>query len=742
MGIRRTVTLPSGSDFAIDRETGQEVPAPITGGYTASPLMDGFGPTGQIHRRAVRPDSDKGIIMETNLDTGIPYWPPYASGQDDILMRALVGGYVVGGGMTPMVDSMLSTIVSKRQGMVQAWQIMVNGRKSPVDRVIDIFERANDGMGAADFVADFIGALDVDNKGAFISTVPFHLIPTERWHEYGMRLIPIESRRGRGRQHVTHYMLDMDTNQFRENYGLYSVDGLRCHPTGNPGRPYWFRTQRDNQWIWVLISHPFGAQRTQHAGPKASQYPGWGQSGSWRYSPYVIKGIALDRTDWEAIVNRPPSGIVAATGLDYAGQFREQLESFQEEMDDEQVLLYPGVLFTETTSDTAKIVVHPWSEPPEGYTSDQWENERISNLAACFHMNETHLRLRLGEGALSQSEVANEMEADTSMAWIRMRIEEILNHVAANRRVLVTVTSRSDKQRRFQAETISTLTGALQDASLAAGGPVVTVEQMKELLRREGLEIPEETDEDGGNIEPTIDYRRGLQTLASISENPDPKSRIASARNLWEQYGASNIVLAAWDPELFAWTDDEDGIQYSDSQMAGVRDSFVESVEFDVSAIQDDATDDEIINAANDAIDTIIDTTVALFSVAVGGFDEMNASKWDLLKGRTDDIADALRLKIQQLIAGTITSGAVRRFMRLMLNSAVSGYEIGRASLFGVSLPQYPGDGQTECNGNCKCFLSFSLQDGRVAVHWNLVEEAENCPDCELQAEQWAPLLI
>lgn len=58
-------------------------------------------------------------------------------------------------------------------------------------------------------------------------------------------------------------------------------------------------------------------------------------------------------------------------------------------------------------------------------------------------------------------------------------------------------------------------------------------------------------------------------------------------------------------------------------------------------------------------------------------------------------------------------------------------------------LPQVPGDGNTQCLGNCKCYLTF--EEGEypwiVEVTWHLTP-AEHCPDCVALASEWNPYVL
>jgi len=440
-----------------------------------------------------------GTVMAKDKDTGIIFWPSYGSWWADYLMGALVIGDVANLGPTPVVDAMLSTIVTKRQAMAGTWDVMLTGRESPVNRANGILSAANDGEGAANFVRDFIGALDIYNRGSFVSRVPIGSIPIEKWSDYGMQLVRV---RGSDASENLYY-LDMTTESFRENGGLWALDSLDCIPTGIPQWPFWLRKRdTDGELHYVLINREFAFQRIQQVSGRRTRnttpHPGYGQSGVWRYSPFIVKGVAVELMDWEALVAQPPRGIALATGLDQPTQFKDQLFAFNSEREEQGIKLYPGVFFMGTISDSAKIQLVRWTEPPSGYTPESWDNARIDNLAAAFHMNSTHLRVRLGEGALTQSGVAEALEAETVMAWMRREIEHVFELVVP-KRVIVHVNWKSDRQKKAQAETgvlLGRMLKQLND-SLPKGENLMTRQEMRQFLQGEiGFEIPKVTEDD------------------------------------------------------------------------------------------------------------------------------------------------------------------------------------------------------------------------------------------------------
>lgn len=448
----------------------------------------------------------QGTTINIDSATGIPFWPTYASGFDDFMMRAMVQGYLANASPTPLPITLLSTIVTKIQGMVGTWVNTVRGKKTPVKRIIDIMAQANDSQfGSAEYVRDHMGALCVDNRGSISAQVPIGIIDVDNWEGYGMMLEPIGEQNSPQKPHEQ-YVLRMTNEAFRENRGLWSIDGLTCVPTGNSEYPYWIKkySLKERMWFSVLVHRDFGFQITQQVAGRNELYPGYGQSGTWRFSPYAMKFLVIDRGDWEKLINQPPEGIFMATGMDTSTQLKESLTAFKNEQEDGNLLVYPGVFFLSTRNPDAKIQAIPWREPPSGYTPENWDNQVVSKLAASFHMNETHLQLKLGEGALTQSGVAESLEAETAVAWQRQMVEMVWNHLAPPR-VMVNTIWQSDRQRRFQIESFNMFArgvAAIENRNRAQPEteereePVMTSQEIKALITSYiGIEIPNVVEE-------------------------------------------------------------------------------------------------------------------------------------------------------------------------------------------------------------------------------------------------------
>jgi preprotein translocase subunit YajC len=466
------VTLEENPSYVLDDSIGIVIPKAILGEGRWYPHPFDSVNAGFVRSQSVLSfDKKLGVFLGHDPATGIAFWPAYASGFDDMLMRAMVQGYMANVGQTPVPITLLSTIVTKIQSMVGTWIMTLRGKTSPVKKTLDLMARAQDSQfGSANFVRLYMGALLVENRGAMGAQVPIESIPFDSWGEYNMVAQPIG-----GSENENLFVLTMTDEAFRENQGLWMVDGLTCFPTGNSEYPYWFRTwsEEAKRDMWVLIHRDYGWQMLNEAGGQNTLYPGFGQSGAWRFSPYAVKHMAIDRQDWEHIINQPARGIVWVSGLDYPTQFRDQMQAYEEDREEQEMYFYPGVFFGGSRGESSEIKMIPWSEPPAGYTADGWRKEWVDNLAAAYHLNVTHLEVRLGEGAMTQSDIASSLEAETAVAAMKEHIEALFNYVAPPR-VMITVVWQTDRLKRYQVETFRELSlgiSRVQDSDTGAMPP-------------------------------------------------------------------------------------------------------------------------------------------------------------------------------------------------------------------------------------------------------------------------------
>jgi len=779
--------LDENPNFVEDTDKGIIIPATMgRSGFVPHPFDN---PNGGILQRkgVVSYDKDKGVSLKHDPDTGIAFWPSYASGLDDFLMRAIVQGYMANGSQTPVPMTLVSALVSKLQNMTATWVTTVTGKSTPVKRFLDILARAQGSQfGPSQFIQYYIGAMLVENRGAIGAQVPIGIIALDDWESYGMMLQQIEDDPKYKGKREPRFVLRMTPESFRENQGIWMLDGLTCLPTGNAEYPYWIRkwSTESKGSAWVLIHRDFGFQIPNIAGPKNDLYPGWGQSPVWRISEYIIKSMAIDRMDWEALIAQPPRGIVWVSGLDTPTQFRDQLIKYQEDRQKNNIQYYSGVFFGGSRNEKAQITMIPWTEPPAGYTPSAWSSEVVSKIAAAFHVNEAHLQLKLGEGAMTQSGIADALEAETAISHFRALIEMVWNHIAPPR-VMVTVVWRSDRTKAKQIETASNLSLTLERLTKAnAGVPVFTAEEVRALFTTQiGIEIPET---EAGDI-----VKTDSSTSRDVSQSYTPHNGLV-AGNSYEYDGTLvnvvekvrvggseyaifmkdgragvgeakhfkiNKISMEFEPLSGQELDDVNEIVLDRNDIESAAIAIVNSAKANVP--QDlDGEDYELFareliieegaKESEDSTASLLEMAIALYLWELAqrrqisythtaqymlgaNIESLSQDDWDIIGILLLSQFSFLRNFVNDIASGNMTEAQIRARIDQYYSSSVSAYSTGTASQFdhefALMLPVQPGDCSSECCAYDKCFWRVT-QDGEIiSAEW-VRTTGESCPTC------------
>lgn len=479
-----SAVIESNGHFIVDKKSGLAVPR-VSGSETWSYY--------NTYLTETRGNVMGGVPLTRDDATGVWQIPGYGTGYDDFLMRTIVRGNVSNIGISPIIDSGLSALVAKMQAMASTWEVLLTGKVTPVTKGAEIISRANDSdVGISDFISKYIGALLTENRGAFVSFAPIRTVAFDNWEEYGMNAVPIDKGTKKGKQR--YYYLDMSTQSFRENQGVWTLDGLLCWPTGNPEWPFWYKVPRGGSDAWVLIHRDFGTQVLYHIGGEDTIWAGMGQSPSWRYLNILTQEIMRVENDIEAMLNRPPDGIVHGSGLDTPDQLSSAVKAHNRDREEGRVLYYPGTMFMGSVSENAKIALLEFTRPPAGYDFNSWKTWREDMLALCFGVSATWVVTRIGTGSLTQSGVTNEITAQTGLAHLETMIQSVLARCVPPR-VSVLVHYRSDRQTRFQVETVDLLAGAIQKLQAAGDGQTLTVPEIRTIIEQHGLNIPGATED-------------------------------------------------------------------------------------------------------------------------------------------------------------------------------------------------------------------------------------------------------
>ena len=137
----------------------------------------------------------------------------------------------------------------------------------------------------------------------------------------------------------------------------------------------------------------------------------------------------------------------------------------------------------------------------------------------------------------------------------------------------------------------------------------------------------------------------------------------------------------------------------------------------------------------------IKDTYRALYELAVGGRDNMTQSDYGRLGGILQEQYRYLDGFAQDLADGKLTLGQAQYRARMYIESATQAFERAKAASFGITLPQYPGDGSTPCLSNCRCEWEIKESKTEWLCYWRL-GQAEHCPGCLEASQIYKPYIV
>ncbi len=93
----------------------------------------------------------------------------------------------------------------------------------------------------------------------------------------------------------------------------------------------------------------------------------------------------------------------------------------------------------------------------------------------------------------------------------------------------------------------------------------------------------------------------------------------------------------------------------------------------------------------------IKDEYIRQYLLGRGGREQMTAQDWGSIGGMIGDQYRFLDGFFANVATGELTEAQIAARARMYINSAREGFERGQARAYGLSLPQYPGDGRTVC---------------------------------------------
>lgn len=181
-------------------------------------------------------------------------------------------------------------------------------------------------------------------------------------------------------------------------------------------------------------------------------------------------------------------------------------------------------------------------------------------------------------------------------------------------------------------------------------------------------------------------------------------------------------------------------------ELVDMRDEFTDGVLKESDTLISNLMESGSINVQQWTLDMrelIKNTYRAQYELAIGGRENMTPADYGRLGGILQEQYRYLQGFADDLAAGRLSPSQAMYRARMYINSSTQAFERARAAGFGLTLPQYPGDGGTQCLTNCKCQWDIQFDEKEFAFncYWRL-GYAEHCPDCLDAAKIYSPYVV
>lgn len=136
------------------------------------------------------------------------------------------------------------------------------------------------------------------------------------------------------------------------------------------------------------------------------------------------------------------------------------------------------------------------------------------------------------------------------------------------------------------------------------------------------------------------------------------------------------------------------------------------------------------------------DVHSAQYMLARGGRNAMFQTDLDVLTEIIKDQFDYLQQFGEEVRAGRLSAKQITARSELYIEASTHAHEQAKAASFDIQLPQYPGDGNQDCNVRCRCRWEIDEKKDTIEAFWLLNVAAKHCDTCLSNAARWAPYTI
>ncbi len=195
---------------------------------------------------------------------------------------------------------------------------------------------------------------------------------------------------------------------------------------------------------------------------------------------------------------------------------------------------------------------------------------------------------------------------------------------------------------------------------------------------------------------------------------------------------------------------DKTGRFISNTRLVEMRNTFINAQKDEVSKFAQQLADGRIsrFEWTLNMRKTINETQTAEYLAGIGGrnnftaadqrnLDQLIQKQYRYLEGFETD----MKLRGRS-VETAMSQGQIAERSKLYMEAGSHSFEQAKVTARGIPhLPQYPGDGRTQCGTNCKCYWDIKRDNGSWSATWTLTP-AEHCPDCLNNSQKWAPMIV
>lgn len=139
----------------------------------------------------------------------------------------------------------------------------------------------------------------------------------------------------------------------------------------------------------------------------------------------------------------------------------------------------------------------------------------------------------------------------------------------------------------------------------------------------------------------------------------------------------------------------------------------------------------------------IADTVTGGYLLGRGGTGALDAGDVEIIQREIDRQQGHAREMIDELRRGELSPDQVTGRAPGYAGGSVNAFDQGREGAYGgdFSFPVYPGDGETSCYGNCRCWWTVTTTADAYVLTWHTEGDERVCPECFQRGIDYAELV-